>query len=179
MGDGMKEALKTAFSVVVECPTCGAPLKVTNLTQYVVRTCSEDPEHYSHETRRANNPVVITDALTGEFIRDKAEAEDFAVFVADAMKPITAKEQDAPVSDLTMMGLLETTRAVRAAGYEFHVTGGVLNARRVHTVAADLSPFLRDNIKRHKADLLAIYSPAAWYREAEQRASVVAEVQHE
>ncbi len=79
----MKAIHNRAFQKVVECPTCGAPLKVTNLTQWVIRECSEDDEHLKHETRRANNPIVLTDALTGEYVRHKDEAEDFAAFLAD------------------------------------------------------------------------------------------------
>jgi len=79
----MKDSLKTAFEKIVECPTCGAPLTVKNLTQYVVRTCSEDAEHYEHETPRASHNQVITDGLTGEFVRNEKEADEFAAFIAD------------------------------------------------------------------------------------------------
>jgi hypothetical protein len=107
MGDGMKEIQKQAFTNVVECPTCGAPLKVTNLTQWVVRECSEDAEHYSHETRRANNPVVITDGLTGGYARDAAEAENFAMFLSDmttvTFPPTTASITSSPPLDKQAM----------------------------------------------------------------------------
>ncbi len=126
----MKEIQKHAFTNVVECPTCGAPLKVSNLTQWVVRECSEDAEHYSHETRRANNPMVITDGLTGEYVRDAAEAESFAALLADMT--ILAPSTIAPpttTATITTSPPLSSEKAAcewEAWGIEFDPNGKVM-----------------------------------------------------
>ncbi len=59
----MKEIVKRAFTKVIECPQCAAPLSVTNTPEWVIRTCSEDYTHFTAQTPTPSRAADATDPL--------------------------------------------------------------------------------------------------------------------
>jgi len=93
----MIEFENRVFTKATECPQCGAPLKVENTPDWVIRTCSEDYAHFISQmptpcARRKH--VIETIASTEKHAGELQDSTEFFEFL-QSLSPKQKRRTDA------------------------------------------------------------------------------------